>query len=161
MKVILYARVSTTDQMCENQKMVLMDWINKSGIEDYDYVSEEMSSRKTRPLKQEVLLQARQGKIDVIVVTRLDRWARSLQELVMDIHELVNRGVRFVAIENGMDFSKNSFNSTNQLMLNILASFAEFERSMISERTREGMARAKAEGKHCGRPRKKRSYAGH
>jgi DNA invertase Pin-like site-specific DNA recombinase len=153
-RTVLYARVSTTDQQCENQRLIMEAWAIRNGITDYQYFWEEMSSRKTRAIKQKLIVEARRGHINTIVVVRIDRWARSLQELVADINELVERGVRFVAIENGMDFDKNSYNSTARLMLQIISSFAEFEREMIRERTIEGVRRAQAKGKHCGRPRK-------
>jgi len=154
MKNIAYARVSTTDQTCENQRIILDNWFISQGL-TYKYISEEESSRKTRPLKNDIMMEARRGHVSTIVVVRIDRWARSLQELVMDVNELVNRGVRFVAIENGFDFNQKNFNATNQLLLNIMSSLADFERSLLSERVKEGMARAKAEGKHIGRPTKK------
>ncbi|MHA1138368.1 MAG: recombinase family protein, partial [Candidatus Thorarchaeota archaeon] len=124
------------------------------------YHWEELSSRKTRPIKQKLILECRQGLIGTVVVVRIDRWARSLQELVMDINELVDKGVRFVAIENGFDFSRDSYNATNRLMLQIISSFSEFEREMIRERTKEGLNRAKAKGVKLGRPKKPRRKQG-
>jgi len=124
------------------------------------YHWEELSSRKTRPIKQKLILECRQGLIGTVVVVRIDRWARSLQELVMDINELVDKGVRFVAIENGFDFSRDSYNATNRLMLQILSSFSEFEREIIRERTKEGLDRAKAKGVKLGRPKKPRQKQG-
>jgi len=152
----LYARVSKDDLHCENQLRTLRAWA-ASNIQPDDvavYHAEEMSSRKTRPIKESVLQQMRSGNGDVVVVVRIDRWARSLQELVMDVRQLVDQGKRFVAILNGFDFSRNSFNASQQLMLNIFGAFAEFEREIIRERTNEGLARAKAQGKKLGRPRK-------
>ena len=72
----------------------------------------------------------------------------------MDVREIVDTGGRFVAILNGFDFSKSRFNASQQLMLNIFGSFAEFEREIIRERTLEGLARVRAQGKKLGRPRK-------
>jgi putative DNA-invertase from lambdoid prophage Rac len=96
----------------------------------------------------------RSGEYDTVVVAKLDRFARSLQELVADVRYIVDNGGRFVAISNGMDFTKKQFNASQQLMLNIFASFAEFEREIIRERTIEGLARVRAQGKTLGRPRK-------
>ena len=153
-KVALYARVSKDDMTCENQIKVLQDWQTKNlnpNSDTWEYIKEEMSSRKTRPLKEDLVKRMRSGEIDTIVVVRIDRWARSLQELVSNIQEVVNRGARFIAILNGFDFQRNHFNASQQLMLNIFASFADFEREIIRERTLEGLARAKAEGKKGGR----------
>lgn len=79
-----------------------------------------------------------------------------MQELVMDVHEIVNNGGRYVSVMNGFDFSRKGFNATQQLLLNIIGSFAEFEREVIRERTLEGLARARKEGRVGGRPRKKK-----
>jgi len=139
---------------CENQKRILDDWCEKQGMKDTIYLQDELSSRKTRPEKERAIKMLRSGEAEGIVVVRIDRFARSLQELVMDVRGLVDRGGRFVAIMNGFDFQKASFNASQSLMLNIFASFAEFEREIIRERTNEGLARAKAQGKKLGRPRK-------
>jgi DNA invertase Pin-like site-specific DNA recombinase len=120
---------------------------------EYSIFEEIESSRKTRPIKQQLLQQLREGKFDLVAFTRLDRFARSMPELVMDVEQLVNSGVRVVAVQQGLDFSKEGYNSMNQLQLQILAAFAQFERELIRERTLEGLARAKAQGKKLGRPR--------
>lgn len=154
MKVALYARVSRDDLYCENQIIVLKEWILRNGVTEYELFKEEVSSRKTRPEKEKVIKGFREGKYDVVVVTRIDRFARSLQELVMDVRSIIDNKGRFVSIMNGFDFQKNTFNASQSLMLNIFASFAEFEREIIRERTVEGLARVKAQGKKLGRPRK-------
>lgn len=159
MKPAFYARVSRDDLNCENQKKVLLEWALRNGLTEQQfnlcYFQEEMSSRKTRPIKEQILASFRSGKVDSIIVTRIDRFARSLQELVVNVEELINQGGRFVSIMNGFDFDKKSYNASQQLMLNIFASFAQFEREIIRERTIEGLARVKAQGKILGRPRKK------
>lgn len=156
MTTILYARVSRDDLFCENQKRVLFDWAKREGIPTNElwYFHEEMTTRKTRPVKEHVIKLYREGKADTIVCTKIDRFARSLQELVMDVESIINSNGRFVAITNGMDFKKETYNASQQLMLNIFASFAQFEREIIRERTLEGLARVKAQGKKLGRPSK-------
>lgn len=151
MKVALYARVSRDDLNCENQIIILKNWVKNNGINDYDIFKEEMTTRKTRPTKETIMKDFRDGKYETVVVTKLDRFARSLQELIMDIENIINNGGRFIAISNGFDFSKKSYNASQQLMLNIFGSFAQFEREMIRERTLEGLARATAQGKIKGR----------
>ena len=154
MKVALYARVSRDDLFNSNQKKVLFEWIQRNGVEDYEYFEEEMSSRKTRPIKESIIQKFRSGKIGTVVVTRIDRFARSLQELVMDIEGIIAQGGRFVSIMNGFDFDKKNYNASQQLMLSIFSSFAQFEREIIRERTIEGLNRVRAQGKKLGRPRK-------
>lgn len=154
MKYALYARVSRDDLNCENQKKILLEYCERNNILEYDYFAEELSSRKTRPIKEKILHDFRTGIYKTIVVVRIDRWARSLQELIMNTQEIINNGGRFISIINSFDFQKNTFNATQQLMLNVIGSFAEFEREIIRERTLEGLARARAQGKKFGRPRK-------
>lgn len=151
MKVALYARVSRDDLNCENQTKVLMEWIDRNKPETFNILKEEISSRKTRPLKESILQGFRKGIYDTIVVVRIDRWARSIQELIMDVEQIINQGGRFVAIMNGFDFDKKGYNASQQLMLNIFGSFAQFEREVIRERTLEGLARATLQGKIKGR----------
>lgn len=154
MKVAIYCRVSRDDLNNANQKKVLDEWVTRQNIIDAVYFEEQLSSRKTRPVKESVLQLFRSGKIDTIVVTRIDRWARSLQELVMDIEYIINNNGRFIAVMNGFDFDKKNYNASQQLMLNIFSSFAQFEREMIRERTIEGLMRVKAQGKKLGRKSK-------
>lgn len=151
-KIGLYARVSRDDLECRNQWQVLSEWVIRNNLGSVFHYEEIQSTRKTRPVKEKMIKDFRDGKINTIVVVRIDRFARSLQELVMDIEHIINNGGRFVAINNGFDFDKKHYNASNQLMLNIFASFAQFEREIIRERTLEGLARAKAQGKKLGRP---------
>lgn len=155
MKAILYARVSRDDLNCENQRLVLDNWykMNAKDGDTFVYMKEEMSSRKTRPEKEKAIFAFRDGEADTIVVARLDRWARSLQELVLNVEEIVKGGGRFVAVSNGMNFQRDNYNATNQLMLQILGAFAQFEREIIRERTIEGLQRLRAEGKVLGHPK--------
>lgn len=154
MKVALYARVSRDDLHCENQRLVLEEWRQRNNVTECAYFQEEASSRKTRPVKESVIHSFRNGDFDTVVVTRIDRFARSLQELIMDVEGILNNGGRFVSVLNGFDFDKKSYNASQQLMLTIFAAFAQFEREIIRERTLEGLARVRAQGKRLGRPRK-------
>ena len=155
MKTILYSRVSRDDLNCENQERILKEWAKTNNLienVDYKYIWEEQTSRKTRPLKDLILQKLREGEYKTVVIVRIDRWARSLQELISDVNQIVNAGGRFVSISNGFDFRKDKFNSGDQLMLNNFGAFAQFEREMIRERTLEGLSRVKAQGKKLGRP---------
>lgn len=154
MKAVLYARVSRDDLHCENQQKVLIDYCNRNKILDYVYLKEEMTSRKTRPIKEQVIKSFREGVYDTIIVTRIDRFARSMQELVMDIEGIINNGGRFISIQNGFDFEKKHYNASSQLQLNIFAAFSQFERELIRERTIEGLDRVRALGKKLGRHKK-------
>lgn len=157
----IYTRVSTDDQFTENQKLTLTEFANSLNI-PYVIIEEEESTRKTRPLKQETLNELRKKKYEGLIIYKLDRWARSLRELVLEIVELHNKGIKFISYSENIDLST----SIGRLQFNMLSSFAEFERDLISERTKEGQKRAKANGKQIGRPsgskdKKKRKTIGY
>jgi putative DNA-invertase from lambdoid prophage Rac len=147
MKVAIYVRVSTQDQTVENQILRLTEFVNSKGWE-YEVFSEVMSTRKTRPVKQELLAKLRKHQFDAVVVYKLDRWARSSTELILDTKELIDKGIGFISVSDNLDFNT----AAGKLHFQILSAFAEFERSLISERTKEGIYRARNNGKILGRP---------
>lgn len=147
-KVALYCRVSTNKQTNENQKIKLLEYVSERSWK-FDLYEEVESSRKTRPVKQELLMKLRKGEYASVIVYKLDRFARSSRELILEIQELIDKGIGFISLSDNLDFT----NSVGRLHFQILAAFAEFERSLISERTKEGIARAKAQGKKLGRPK--------
>jgi DNA invertase Pin-like site-specific DNA recombinase len=147
-KVALYCRVSTNRQTNENQKIRLLQYASDLAYK-FDLYEEVESSRKTRPVKQELLMKLRKGEYSSVVVFKLDRFARSSRELILEIQELVDKGIGFISISDNLDFSS----SMGRLHFQILAAFAEFERSLISERTKEGIERTKAQGTILGRPK--------
>ena len=145
-KVALYCRVSTNKQTNENQKIRLLQYATDKAYK-FDLYEEVESSRKTRPVKQELLRKLRKGEYSHIIVYKLDRFARSSRELILEIQELIDKGIAFVSVSDNLDFS----NSVGRLHFQILAAFAEFERSLISERTKEGLDRLKSKGIKLGR----------
>lgn len=114
--------------------------------------SEKMSSVKKRPQLDKLMADARLRKFDIVLVWKLDRFGRSLQQLLDNISTLDSLGVRFICPSQGIDTDRN--NPGARLMMHMLGAFAEFERSIIVERVRAGVAEAKRKGKHCGRPKK-------
>jgi DNA invertase Pin-like site-specific DNA recombinase len=145
--VALYSRVSTDKQQTENQKIRLVEYAERNNL-PYHLYEEVESTRKSRPVKQVMLLKARAREYEAIVVYKLDRFARSTSELILDITELINRGIGFISLTENLDFTTAS----GKLHFQILSAFAEFEREMIRERTIEGLRRAKEQGKKPGRP---------
>jgi len=146
-KIAIYVRVSTQDQNVENQIIRLTEFARSKGW-NYEVYSEVMSSRKTRPIKAELLAKLRNMEYDGVLVFKLDRWARSSTELILEVNELIKKGIAFYSYSENLDFST----ATGKLHFQILSAFAEFERSLISERTREGLYRARTQGKKLGRP---------
>ena len=149
-KVIIYVRVSRRDLNPENQLLQLKKYAETHNWQ-YKIFEEIESTRKTRPVKQEVMNLLRKGKYDGVIVWKLDRWARSLQELIMDIDEITNKGKQFIVLTQPIDTT----NASGRLFMQILGAFAEFEREIIRERTIAGLERARAKGVKLGRPRKK------
>lgn len=148
-RIALYSRVSTNKQTNLNQIHRLVDYANQQGFE-YDLYEEVESSRKTRPVKQDLLKKLRNKEYDSVVVYKLDRWARSSTELILEVQELIDKKIGFHSVSDNLDFNS----SMGKLHFQILSAFAEFERNLISERTKEGLARIKMQGiKKLGRPK--------
>lgn len=150
-RVALYCRVSTNKQTNENQKIRLLHYATDHALQ-FDLFEEVESSRKSRPVKQQLLHKLRNGHYSQVIVYKLDRFARSSRELILEIQELIDKGIGFVSISDNLDFSS----SMGRLHFQILAAFAEFERSLISERTKEGIERTKSQGTILGRPKGKK-----
>jgi DNA invertase Pin-like site-specific DNA recombinase len=146
MRVAIYVRVSRADLTAENQRLKLIEYATLKGW-DYEVFEEIESTRKTRPIKERVLQMLRDGKLDGVLIYKLDRWARSLQELIMNVTEITNRGKQFTVLTQPFDTTS----SAGMLMMQILGAFAEFEREIIRERTIAGLDRATAIGKVKGR----------
>ena len=150
MKTAIYCRTSKQDQNPENQKLELEKFAKAMGY-DYEVFEEQESTRKTRPIKNQIFQEALRKKWDLILVWKLDRWARSMQELINDLERLREHKVQFKTLKEGLTLDENP---TNKLMINILSSFAQFERDIIRERTIAGLERARSQGKKLGRPKK-------
>lgn len=147
-KWAIYTRVSTDGQQTENQSMVLTEYAISQNY-TYELIEEKETTRKTRPLKQKLLNELRKKKYEGVIVYKLDRWARSSRELLLEIEGLIGKGVKFVSYSENIDFNT----AIGKLQFNILSAFAEFERDLIRQRTMEGLKRAKALGKRLGRPK--------
>ena len=161
MNVALYIRTSTAKQTVDNQRIRLIDYANDHGY-TYDTYEEVESTRKTRPVKQALLAKLRKQEYDAVIVYKLDRWARSSTELILDTKELMDKGISFISVSDNLDFGT----AAGKLHFQILSAFAEFERELIRERTIEGLYRAKSQGKKPGRPKgskdkKKRKRSGY
>ena len=145
----IYVRVSTQDQSHALQTTELRGHAERMGWAVVEY-AEKQSSVKRRPVLEQLMKDAQTKKIDIVMVWKLDRFARSLKQLMDNVTLLDVYGVRFICTTQGIDTDKQ--NPAGRLMMQIFGAFAEFERSLIVERVRAGMAEAKRQGKHCGRP---------
>jgi len=157
----LYCRVSTTDQTTENQRIKLVEHAKRLGWK-YELFEETQSTTKSRPIKSKLLQRLRKHEYDGIAVYRLDRYARSTTELLLEIQELVKKGIEFHSLSEQLDFSSAS----GRLHLAVLSAFCEFERSLLRERVILGQQRARGQGIRIGRPKgstdkRKRKNAGY
>lgn len=155
MKVALYARVSTEEQDANKQVEDLKEYCDRQGYEVFStYVDVISGSRDSRPAFNRLLSDMRSYRFRAIIVTKLDRLGRSLQHLLSLFDEFQTKKVDFIATTQNIDTTT----SAGKLQMQIVGAFAEFERNMISERTKEGLKHAKNVGKRGKdkKPRKKR-----
>lgn len=151
MKIALYARVSKAlEQNPENQLLELRKWSKNAEHEVIGEFVDEISSKDTRPAKEEVLKKIRLGECNGVAFIALDRWGRTMSELVLELEEFSQSGKSMFSLKEGLDLST----AAGRMFANILAAMANFERERIRERTMLGLARARAQGKVLGRPRK-------
>jgi DNA invertase Pin-like site-specific DNA recombinase len=143
-----YARVSTLDQKLELQ----LDALNDYGVEKI-FQEKITGTKADRPQLGEMTKILRKG--DTVVVWKLDRIGRSMKHLVSLVEEFREVGIGFVSLKESIDTTT----ATGKLIFNIFASLAEFERDMLSERTKAGLKAAKARGRSGGRPNKRNGKA--
>ena len=160
MRVAIYARVSTGEQDVEKQVQMCREWVERQGHEIYAVYRDVISgSKASRPHFDKLLADMRERRFNAIVVTKLDRLGRSLKHLIGLLDEFKSKGVDFVATTQSIDTT----DAAGRLMWQIMGAFAEFERELIRERTREGLANSSKRhligkrGKDK-KPRKKRGY---
>lgn len=148
-RAAIYCRVSTADQSCERQERDLKAF---AGRADYDVVGtfkETGSGAKLdRAERRKVMALAQSRQIDAVLVTELSRWGRSTIDLLNTLCELESWKVSVIAM-NGMTFDLSS--PHGRMLATMLSGIAEFERDLISERVKSGLAAAKARGKKLGR----------
>jgi len=144
-KAALYVRVSTDDQDCSVQLSELSAWRTRIGWDlACDPITDTMSgSVNRRPGLDAVMKLVRERRTDAVVVWKLDRFGRSTLDLLTNIEELRRYGVRFIAVSQGIDTDES--NPTGRFLIQILAAVAEFERTLIHERSASGLRRYQEE----------------
>src|ERR1700726_416537 len=145
----LYARVSTNDQQTlPMQNRAMREYAARRGWTVALQVREVGSSAAKREARERLLEAARRREIDVVLVWRLDRWGRSVTDLLATLQELEHLGVGFVSLTEALDLTTPA----GRAMAGLLAIFAEFEREILRERVRAGLAHARLNGQRLGRP---------
>jgi DNA invertase Pin-like site-specific DNA recombinase len=148
-RAALYCRVSTADQSCARQERDLAAFAARAGYAVIGTFKETGSGVKAeRDERRKVLALAQRWEIDAVLVTELSRWGRSTTDLLATLKELQARRVSVIAL-NGMTFDLST--PHGRMIATVLAGIAEFERELIQERIRSGIAAAKARGKRLGR----------
>jgi len=149
LRAALYARVSTNDQQTlPMQLRALREYAARRGWTIALQVKEVGSGAALRTMREQLIDAARRREIDVVLVWRLDRWGRSVADLLATLQELGHLGVGFVSLTEALDLTTPA----GRAMAGLLAVFAEFEREILRERVRAGLAHARANGKRLGRP---------
>ena len=148
-RAALYCRVSTADQSCERQERDLTAFAQRAGYEVVGIYKETGSGAKVdRAERRKVMALAQRRAIDAVLVTELSRWGRSTVDLLHTLEDLGARGVSVIAL-NGLAFDLST--SASRMMATVIAGVAQFERELIQERIRSGLAAAKARGRTLGR----------
>jgi DNA invertase Pin-like site-specific DNA recombinase len=156
-RVGVYARVSKHDQ--QTLPLQIRSMREYAAARDWTIalqIKEVGSGAAQRELREQLLNAARRREIDAVLVWRLDRWGRSLADLVGTLEELAHLGVGFVSLTEALDMTT----ATGRAMAGLLSVFAQFEHDLLRERVRAGLAEAKLKGKRLGRPRTMDAHAG-
>jgi DNA invertase Pin-like site-specific DNA recombinase len=149
LRVALYARVSTHDQQTLPLQICAMrEYAAQRGWTIFAQIQEVGSGASQREQRSTLLASARRREIDVVLVWRLDRWGRSVADLVSTLQELQHLGVGFVSLTEALDLTTPA----GRAMAGLLSVFAEFERDILRERVRAGLDHARQQGKRLGRP---------
>ena len=148
-RVGLYARVSTQDQQTlPMQNKAMREYASRRDWTIAMQIKEVGSGASQRELREKLIEAARRREIDVVLVWRLDRWGRSVTDLLATLQELEDLGVGFVSLIEALDLTTPA----GRAMAGLLAVFAAFEREILGERVRAGLAHARQNGKRLGRP---------
>ena len=149
-RAAIYTRVSTDDQSCDRQVAELQQYAQRGDLEVVAVVTETASGAKNNRLeRQRVIELARRREIDLALVSELSRWGRSTQDLLQTVQDLAARGVALRAL-NGPDLDTST--AQGELMLGFMSVISQFERSLLRERIKSGVAHARLKGTKSGKP---------
>jgi len=153
LKIGLYARVSTKDkdQNPENQLMKLKEFCKNKGWDYKEYVDYASGKDPNRPELKKMMQDLENDEIAGILVLRLDRFGRSVSNILENIKKIKDKGKFFIAIDQGISINYEGNQAMNDFLITILSAVAEFERNLISERVKDGIERAKKQGIKIGR----------
>ena len=149
-RAAIYARVSTNEQTAENQLLDLRRYATERGWTEEEFVDTGISGTvASRPALDRLMNAVKKRQVDVVLVWRFDRFARSVKHLLLTLEELRALGIGFVSFQENVDTSS----PLGQAIFTIIAAMAQLERDLIVDRVKAGLRRAKAQGKTLGRPK--------
>jgi len=147
----VYVRVSTKDQKTDSQLRELKRYCHQRGWKKVDYYIDKISGEKsTRPELDRMVTEFRTGRVERVVIYKLDRLGRSLTHLCLLVDEMTRLGIPLICSSQGIDTSGN--NPCGKFQLDVLKAVCEFERNLIRDRVNIGLAAARAKGVRLGRP---------
>ena len=150
-KTIAYLRASTDKQDLSHQKLEILEFARKQRLHVDEYIEITISSQKASKQRRiDELLQMLE-ETDVLIVTELSRLGRSTAEVISIVNALVERNIRLIMIKQNLDIHRQDMNS--KIMITLFSLFAELERDLISQRTKEALAAKKAQGQTLGKPK--------
>ena len=156
MKTIAYLRVSTDRQDLDNQRLSVLDWAQKNDVRIDGFVEISISSRRSTKERGIDDLLSRLQEGDRLVVSELSRLGRSVGQVIAIVDGLLGQGVSFVSVKENLALSRKEQDIQAKVMVTLLGLFAEIERDLVSQRTKAGLAAARAKGKLLGRPKGRR-----
>jgi DNA invertase Pin-like site-specific DNA recombinase len=149
-RAALYLRVSTGEQNTGAQERALREYVQRRGWNLQQIYRDQgvSGASSNRPALNDLLKACRRGSVDVVVVWKFDRFARSLKQLMSGLEMCRALGIDFVSVTEAVDTSLPA----GELLFQLIGAVAQFERSLIGERVKSGLANARAKGKVLGRP---------
>ncbi|BDD02358.1 resolvase (plasmid) [Persicobacter psychrovividus] len=150
-RTIAYIRTSTQQQEVDNQKLQLLEYANQQKLNIDEFLSIQISSRKTTVQRRIDELIQKLEPLDTLIVTEISRLGRSTSEVIQLINSLLEKGIRLIAIKQGLDLRQHDMNS--KITVTLFSLLAELERDLISIRTKEALAIKKQQGIRLGKPK--------
>lgn len=149
MKAAIYCRVNRPDQTVEQQQSPLARYCEREGWQYEVFADKTSGAKESRPELDRLLDSMRAGNIDVILVAKLDRLGRSLKHLIQLVEEFNNKNIQFVCLTPQVDTKT----AQGRFFVQVAGAFAELERELIRERTKDKLAYLKSQGQKLGRPK--------
>lgn len=151
MAIYAYVRVSTEDQSIDQQKLVILEYAQNKGMIIDEFIAAKISTKKTKKARRLDYLLEKIKNGDTLICTEISRLGRFLGEVIVFINNLKESGITLIFLKEAITISPNKEDMQTKIMVTLFSLFAEIERDLISERTKEGLRIARAQGRLLGR----------